>query len=215
MIKIKDRQFVRKVSIDKRDKKHRIKKGISSRKTRYWSDLKMFLDQEDTPHCVGFMGAHWLVNYPVAQYINPTALYQIAQFYDEYRGEMYEGSTVRGMANAFYKMEIISEYQWTWDVDTLVYAVLEIGPVMVGTNWYEGMSDLNSKGVMSVTGKLQGGHAWLINGVNVKTGLFRGKNSWGKSWGVGGRMWIHKDDMARLLKEDGECCIGKEYSMKL
>jgi C1A family cysteine protease len=55
-----------------------------------------------------------------------------------------------------------------------------------------------------------GGHAYLINGMDVKRGLARGKNSWGRGWGKAGAFRIPLDDLDRLIREDGEACLALE-----
>src|SRR3990172_7347365 len=112
---VKDRIFARKFKADTKDKKFKIRRLPTNRVNRYWPDNKLFLDQEDTPECVGFCGAHWMINSPVTQYLDPHGLYELAQYYDEFPGASYEGSTIRGMAKGFEKLGLISEYKWTWE----------------------------------------------------------------------------------------------------
>ena len=44
-------------------------------------------------------------------------------------------------------------------------------------------------GAVTPTGYRMGGHAWLINGVNLRAKLFFCINSWGEQWGKGGQCW--------------------------
>ena len=46
---------------------------------------------------------------------------------------------------------------------------LNVGPVVVGTNWYYGMFYPDTTGLIKIRGGLAGGHAYVINGVD--TGL--------------------------------------------
>jgi C1A family cysteine protease len=88
--------------------------------------------------------------------------------------------------------------------------VLTKGPVVVGTNWYYNMFFPNKLGVISATGKLAGGHAYLINGVDTVKKQFRIKNSWGRRWGQLGHAYISFDDMKKLISQNGEVCLAIE-----
>jgi phage terminase large subunit GpA-like protein len=87
---------------------------------------------------------------------------------------------------------------------------LEVGPVEVGFNWYATMFDVPASGVLSVSGAIAGGHAFVLNGVNIARGLIRLKNSWSRRWGLNGRAWLRIEDVERLLGEDGEACLATE-----
>ena len=65
-------------------------------------------------------------------------------------------------------------------------------------------------GLIKISGRLAGGHAYVINGVDTKKQQFRIKNSWGKSWGQQGHAYISFTDMKRLIKENGEICLAVE-----
>jgi C1A family cysteine protease len=55
-----------------------------------------------------------------------------------------------------------------------------------------------------------GGHAYVINGIDIDKKLFRIKNSWGQRWGKNGFAFISFTDMEKLIRENGEICIAAE-----
>jgi len=68
----------------------------------------------------------------------------------------------------------------------------------------------NKKGIITATGDKLGGHAYILDGINIKTGFIRIKNSWNKSWGKNGFAYISINDMAKLIAENGEICLANE-----
>ena len=183
--------------------------------TRYWDDNVWWGDQGSTPQCVGYAWAHWVDDGPVLHkgahpYVAPSVIYSNAQKLDEWPGENYAGASVRGGVKYLKNSGLVSNYYWGYDLNTLVNTVLNIGPVVVGTNWYYNMFFPNSSGIIKLGGSLAGGHAYVINGVATQSKLFRIKNSWGKSWGQGGHAYISFSDMARLIGEQGEICFATE-----
>lgn len=129
-------------------------------------------------------------------------------------GNSYDGTSVRAGAKILKRLGVISEYRWAYTLDDVVQAVLNLGPVVVGTWWYTDMFMPNSKGVITATGQKAGGHAYVINGVNVKKRMFRIKNSWGRSWGKNGHAYISFDDFDKLLKDWGEACMAFEKKLE-
>ena len=77
------------------------------------------------------------------------------------------------------------------------------GPVVFGTDWYEGMFTPDKDGTVHITGADQGGHCYYGNG-DVTPGDYSDVNSWGTSWGVGGHFKETKADFQKLLNEGGE-----------
>lgn len=188
---------------------------IAGLTSKYWDDNVWWGNQGNTPQCVGYAWAHWIADGPVVHSgiqppVNPTLIYQQAQLVDEWPGTNYNGTSVRGGAKYLNSTGKIGNYYWAYDVQTLVNTLLQIGPVVVGTNWYYNMFYPNSNGVISIGGSLAGGHAYVINGVDTVNRLFRIKNSWGQSWGKTGHAFISFTDMTRLINERGEICLAIE-----
>jgi len=193
-------------------------RGASKRNKRNWKNVWAG-DQGVTPQCVGYAWVHWLEDGPVTQVrarppvLDPAVLYHEAQKVDEWEGEDYEGTSVRAGAKVLQAMGFINEYRWAFDLDTLVEAVLEYGPVVVGTNWYAGMDEPDREGIIHVRGSIRGGHAWEIRSVDRLQGFFGMKQSWGPGWGNRGFARISFKDVDRLLMEYGEACLASEVRL--
>jgi hypothetical protein len=204
---------------DERDNKYSINNLLSAVPVRitnrYWDDNGWWGNQGNTPQCVGYAWAHWLEDGPVPQsgiapIIPPKVIYENAQRVDEWSGENYAGTSVRGGVKYLKSAGKVSSYYWGFNLTSLINSVLNLGPVVVGTNWYNGMFYPNRNGLIKISGRIAGGHAYVINGVNTVTRLFRIKNSWGKSWGQSGHAYISFTDMERLIRENGEICFAVE-----
>lgn len=178
------------------------------------------LDQGNEGSCVGHGWAHELIANPVAvpgvdhEYA-VKKIYWPAQQLDGYPGgaypgarPFYEGTSVLAGAKAVQKLGLITGYTWAYSLDDMIMGVGYQGPAVIGVNWYEGMIDTETNGRIRPVGEMLGGHCVLINGVNLRQRIFKGVNSWGRSWGIAGAFIICFDDMENLLIEDGECCFA-------
>ena len=175
------RQYVE----DKRDSNYLISehllKGLSPATitNKYWDDTIWWGDQGNTPQCVGYAWAHWIDDGPVYHsgsthpYLQPSVIYRNAQKLDEWVGENYDGTSVRGGVKYLKSQNLVSNYYWGFDVNTLVNTVLNLGPVVVGTNWYYNMFYPNTTGLIKIGGPIAGGHAYVVNGVATTSKLFR------------------------------------------
>lgn len=198
---------------DARDKKFLLKKLLPDKprpKTKQWA-CNWSGDQKDTPQCVGFAWHALLRSKPVLQR-KPVAatIYQEAQKVDEWEGEDYEGTSVRGGAKALQEAGKIQAYGWAFDLETILQWLGTKGPVVLGTDWYETMFDPDSAGRVHIGGEVAGGHAYLCIGYDEKREALLCQNSWGKSWGKNGRFWIPYVDALVLIHDQGEACTPTE-----
>lgn len=191
----------------------------SKKQIKYHNEGGWHGDQGSLPACVGYGWAHFLKNGRNTQKLlkepDPVAYYHLAQQLDEYPGENYAGSSVRGGAKAMQQLGFLDSYLWASNIDEVIQTVLEVGPMVVGTIWTRAMSTPQGKDhIIKPGGPIDGGHCYLINGINLKRGrggLARMQNSWGQGWGDTGNAWMELTDMEKLLFAwDGEACMAIE-----
>lgn len=136
--------FGRRAALDPRDRNFPLRALLgprSARMYRYWNDSGWWGDQGPLPQCVGYSLVHYLEDGPVSQRgqapcIAPAIVYREAQLVDEWEGEDYDGTSVRAGAKVLKEHGFIASYHWAFTLDELVEALLETGPVVMGTNWY-------------------------------------------------------------------------------
>ena len=193
---------------------------VPTRTFRYWWASAWWGNQGDSSRCVAFAWEHWVADGPVTRvWRKPSdddlwAAYRWMQNNDEWPGAEpdYEGTSIRAGAKYHQAQGRVSEYRWGWDLQTVVTAVLDVGPVVVGTNWYRRMFEPDDDGVLRIDGGVAGGHGYVVNGANTRTGFLRIKNSWGRDWGRNGHAYIAFEDFERLLDEDGDACLAIEVN---
>jgi hypothetical protein len=196
--------------------------------SKSWS-LKIWLDQANTSACTGFSRAYDLAAVPAPlKKVDGTpfdfdfahALYKLAQQYDEWTGEDYEGSSVLGACKALKVLGYVGEYRWAFSHQDLLLALSYKGPVVLGTDWYQSMFDPKANGLIfpDFQSGFAGGHAYIANSIKVtRTAkrrwlgpdeeirdepLILGRNSWGREWGKDGHWCMWSTDLERLLRAD-------------
>lgn len=190
------------------------------------------LDQGQEGACVGFGWSAELAVEPVSVPVTngfALRLYHAAQAIDKAEGRDYpDGATTLAGAKAAKNMGLISAYRWCFGIDEVTDALVVRGPVVLGINWYDGMYETDTNGLVSVNGPLVGGHCisltgyWpykiSVNGRSTKDNspfgqdVYEWVNSWGKMYGRAGVGFIRRSDLDRLLKEDGEAVIATDIA---
>lgn len=181
--------------------------------SRWWQNLER-LDQGREGACVGFGWTQRVNAAPKQQRLDNAYardLYKLAQTLDPWPGEDYEGTSVRAGGDAARQQGIISGYAFSTDLEEIAAWILNKGPVVIGVDWHEGMSNPSRENnyFIEPTGAVRGGHAICVDGVwfnRDNRDYFRLLNSWGPGWGNDGRCKLKWDDMAKLLSKPYAAC---------
>lgn len=186
------------------------------------------LDQGDSPECTGYGSAHEFalgpVEIPGMDAAAAHARYLRNQAEDRAMGNNFPGggATVLATMKAAQKDQLVSGYVWCKGVDDVRAAVRTTGPVCLGTEWFTDMFTPTSQGLLRVSGQSEGGHFYVV-AAHVQAHPVFGPgfwmvNSWGR-WGVAvaqlglstGCAFVREADLARLLAQDGEAALARDY----
>lgn len=182
-------------------------------------DLDVQLDQGSEGACVGFGFSQEAAAAPekVFGVTNSYAhnWYCKAQLRDPWPGgactgnnePYYEGTSTLAGAKVGVDLGNYTSYLWADNEEDIARTVGNYGPVVMGVNWYEGMMNTDAKGFIWPAGEVVGGHCVVVIGFNLEEGYYIIQNSWGPDWGMNGRCYLHRENMARLLDEDGDVCV--------
>lgn len=133
-------------------------------------------------------------------------LYEVATTIDPYPGSYPPddtGSSGLAVAKAAKRKGWIDSYRHAFGLDHALRA-LALRPVITGVPWYEGFDNPDKNGIVKISGKVRGGHEFVVVGINVAAKRVRAWNSWGDSYGDGGAFEFSWDDWDRLLHEQGD-----------
>ena len=102
----------------------------------------------------------------------------------------------------------ISAYRHAFSVHSALLA-LTLRPVITGVNWYTSFDAPDANGLVAIAAhaKVRGGHEVLADGIDEPNQLVWFWNSWGKSFGVGGRFCMSFDTWGQLLSEQGDVTV--------
>ncbi len=130
----------------------------------------------------------------------------------EWPGESYDGTSVRAAGRVLTQRGLVTAYHWGFTLDDVVDTVLNKGPVVLGTDWYTGMFDPDSMGMVQGTGIVEGGHAYLLYGVNTLSRIATCRNSWGLDYGLNGTFRMSFDLLEELILSNGEAMLATEHN---
>ena len=141
---------------------------------------------------------------------SPRMLYEMAKLHDEWEGEAYDGSSIRGALKGFYHNGVCSEkkapyrdgeegwhltlaqakearniglgayYRLRPKISDYHAALNETGVIYASARIHEGWKN-PVKGVIVPSSLTQGGHAFIILGYDSEGFIIQ--NSWGEKWG--------------------------------
>jgi hypothetical protein len=204
----------RHVHFDERSRGYRVPiRKTAKIASRTWTRTVKPFDQGQTGSCTGNGAVGVICTDPYKKtgkhYDEALArkVYSKATSLDSIQGDWPPddtGSTVLAAMKALTKLKYTKGYDWCFGLDDVLKTLSNLGPVEVGVNWYEGFDSPSASGLVKISGSIRGGHAFELLGVDVKTKTVIAENSWGKSWGAGGRFSFSWKDLDRLLREQGE-----------
>jgi hypothetical protein len=192
-------------------------------------------DQGNEGACVGF-GESIMMSILNRKLYDAIWLYREAQLVDEWTDTPPEGGTSLSAGFDILRTKghrrlwggqsrppemdegIVEVNRWLTTVDEMRTAISEGKPVCLGINWYRSFYNPTIKTGPRKTreawiaegenwGILAGGHCILETGASDAREAFELPNSWGRPYGVNGRIWLPYKSAERLLKEDGEAAI--------
>lgn len=187
-----------------------------------WTRRCGVLDQGSLGSCCGNAAAGWVGTDNATRQGFRTVdedlalkLYHLATQVDEFDGEYPPtdtGSSGIGAAKALQEAGFISGYTHGFTLQALASA-LQLGPALIGIPWYQDMFEPAADGRIHVdrsTG-LAGGHELVVDqyepGPDDNRDRYWITNSWGQGWGAGGRGYFTGNDLAILLREDGDVTV--------
>lgn len=181
-----------------------------------WTRRAPILDQGSLGSCTGNAAAGWLGtdDAEVRGRADVTEALAVDIYSDATRIDPFDGqyptddtgSDGLSVCKVLKKRGLIGSYTHCFSLAD-VLAALQSGPVLVGTNWYDGMFNPGSRGLVEISGAVAGGHEYVAEGVDVDRQEVVFANSWGGSWGEGGHFRLTYATLTRLLSEDGDATV--------
>lgn len=185
------------------------------------------LDQGALGACTGNSGVSAIYHQPFTNSLHApawafqpnqagaVALYSAATAIDPFQGTYPPedtGSDGLSVAKVLKARGVIKGYRWAFSLAEALDALQET-PLITGVNWYQSMFEPDSlTGIMTIDRArgLSGGHEVCVDEYVAPEdspngrALVGGPNSWGTSWGRGGRWYLAVTDWESLLAERGD-----------
>ncbi len=188
------------------------------------------LDQFSEGACTGFSLAacinHLYKNADQNTQVSARMLYEMAKRSDEWPGEDYDGSSLRGAIQGWKNMGVCKDTMWQYkttnpgeltidrakdarnhtigayyrikpEITHFHAALNEVGIIAVSAYVHRGWNNPRD-GIIEYHEKKDGGHAFAVVGYNDKG--FWVQNSWGNTWGENGlALWSYEDWNANVM----------------
>lgn len=181
--------------------------------TKIWTPGPI-LNQGVEGSCVGhaFAGLLYATPHVFVSPPAPTAhqIYYEAQKIDPWRDHPHEGTTVEAAARILHGLGYLEQYVWARNGYEIAQWIVQHGPVVLGTMWFDSMNEPNELGFIKMIGEPVGGHAYLAYGFDTNLDAFLCRNSWGAAFGQNGDFYVRFSDMDILLRNFGEACAAVE-----
>lgn len=165
------------------------------------------LDQGSEGACVGFSNTQFLNAEPIrATFDNAYArgVYHRAQQIDPWPGEDYSGTSVQAGMDVLFERGLTLKPGWTNGWDEFMSWLSNVGPLVLGMDWHEGMHRPDANGFIHPTGRITGGHAILCHERLKDLIGVRLQNTWSPNWGVyGGCCFLNNEDLRNLMGRGG------------
>jgi hypothetical protein len=178
---------------------------------KLWGFNSEPLNQFDYPECTGFGLADFRISAPVENLCTNADGRSFYKMCKDLDGNSEPGSSVHTVARVGRKLGFIPNYAFALSVKEVVYWVLNKGPVIAGTDWMVDMFTPDKNNVVHPTGKLAGGHCYVVSG-KTSNDLFRLKCAWGYDWGVKSEAFIAIEDFENLLQQAGEALTAVDLA---
>jgi hypothetical protein len=204
--------------------------------SKVWDRYYAVLDQARTGACTGnaMLGAVYTgkvyeaLTDALKASLQPTEavardiLYHLATTMDPYNGTYPPtdpGSDGVSVNKAAQSLGLISGYRHTFSLDDALATLANDSHVITGVNWYAAFDSPNANGLVKLPKKLgqpEGGHEFLVYGIDAKNEWVLARNSWGTGWGgsnavspdVGpGEFKFSFTDWGTLLGHDGDVTV--------
>lgn len=228
----------RKVEHDPRSLDHPFPvRTLTKQVDRLWANSAPILNQKKLGSCEGNTAAEWTnsginANNRQAYWLkagNTTAktkylaeadavkLYSLATQLDEDGTKTQyppddTGTSALGVGKAMQALGIIKTYQWSFGWAHFT-AAIDQGPVMLGTDWYEGMFDPDEQGYCNISGDVAGGHAYLARGIDYEHKRVLCRNHWTKTWNpvLKGEFYLSFATLEQLLGQQGDVLVPVKF----
>jgi hypothetical protein len=113
------------------------------------------------------------------------------------------GSSGNAVGKLFKQLGLIAGWQHALSLEAAL-TELSQRPVITGVPWYAGFDKPNPNGYLVKSGRVKGGHEFVVDEINVGNEWVGCTNSWGTEYGTGGRFKMSFKLWESLLKERGD-----------